>query len=178
VAQRQSSLNSNLQKKAFYGKNTLTSEGPMQVINPNVNKKWLCFNQGGFTLCFPKPMALTHFSFVTGNDAPARDPVKFKMLGSNDKINWTLLFRTPMSDDSDSIDVSNLEAGEFGHVVMPVYSPPRQQTVDMKFPLLNLGPDSSDEGLTGARHRCLCLKSDNAAYVKFVLERHRDEFVE
>ena len=68
-----------------------------------------------------------------------------------DKKNWTLLFQT-VEDTGGDFDVEDLVEGDDdafeniqgGHVVMPVYSNPRQQRCDYLFPLMKLGVDEEE----------------------------------
>lgn len=54
--------------------------------------KWLVFESTGWVEYeFDEPQPVLQYTLTSGNDAPERDPVDFRMLGSADGEEWTLL---------------------------------------------------------------------------------------
>jgi hypothetical protein len=66
-------------------------EGPDKAIDGNFGTKWLDFNKKGLVIDLGAPVEFDHYSFVTANDAPERDPMRWLLEGSNDGSNWTLI---------------------------------------------------------------------------------------
>jgi CSLREA domain-containing protein len=63
------------------------------------NNKWCCGDQGNFPASplfidatFPAAIVLRHFTLTSGNDSPERDPLVWKIEGSNDGVNFTTIY--------------------------------------------------------------------------------------
>lgn len=65
-------------------------EAPMAVDN-NVNTKWNDHNKGTLILAFGGPTTVDGYGFTTPNDFPERDPVNWKLEGSDNGTTWTLI---------------------------------------------------------------------------------------
>ena len=83
----------------YFGIGTInddTSQGALDIFDNKlgpVNDKWCCSGPTvNVTLEFPGTVSLTHFTISSAEDAPARDPVDWQILGSNDGIDFTPLF--------------------------------------------------------------------------------------
>lgn len=66
-------------------------EVPAYVIDGNTGSKWLDFNKGGLQFTFPEPTTVDGYRIATANDSPERDPVSWKLSGSNDGATWTYI---------------------------------------------------------------------------------------
>ncbi|CAN5430540.1 hypothetical protein BH23VER1_BH23VER1_02910 [soil metagenome] len=82
------------------GGNNPNAEQPPNAVDADTSTKWLDFNMGPLVLDFGVPVDIDAYRFATANDAPARDPVSFRLEGSDDQIDWDLLsnivdFATP-----------------------------------------------------------------------------------
>lgn len=69
-------------------------EGSLKLIDNDTRTKFLQFNFSQFVwfeLEFFEPVILGAYTFTAGNDAPERDPKNWRLEGSMDGTNWTLL---------------------------------------------------------------------------------------
>jgi len=68
-------------------------EGPEMAIDGDTSTKWLDGSSlsSSLVLEFPRSTYADQFSFITANDHPARDPVSWRVEGSNDAASWTTL---------------------------------------------------------------------------------------
>ncbi len=79
------------------GGNNPANEGVNNLIDFNNTTKWLdtLNSYVVFDLGAPNPPLddnrVTHYFFVTGNDATDRDPIQWTLEGSNDETTWTLV---------------------------------------------------------------------------------------
>jgi hypothetical protein len=73
------------------GRSPGAGEGPDKAMDGNLSTKWLDFNKKSLVIDLGSPVEFDHYSFVTGNDAPERDPMRWLLEGSNDGSNWTLI---------------------------------------------------------------------------------------
>ena len=94
------------------GGNTPAAEGPDKVNDEDAGTKWLDFNKSNLVYDFGAPVDIDSYYFVTANDAPERDPVRWTMEGSNDQTTWTLIdnvnafdFPTPQGRQSFTQDI-------------------------------------------------------------------------
>jgi hypothetical protein len=78
-----------------------TAEGALNVFDNKVaggEAKWCCdppsvsIPAQSVTVRMPYPIALTHFTMASSEDAPERDPRKWSIQGSNDGTNFTTIF--------------------------------------------------------------------------------------
>jgi hypothetical protein len=67
------------------------NEGPDKAIDGNFGTKWLDFNKKALVLDLGAAVNFDSYGFVTGNDAPERDPIRWSIEGSNDGTTWTLI---------------------------------------------------------------------------------------
>lgn len=78
------------------GESPIESENPQKVLNGDgkwVSTKWNC----SLIIKMAKATTITGFGFITGNDIPERDPVQWRLQGSNNGTNWVNL-HTQLSD--------------------------------------------------------------------------------
>jgi len=67
------------------------------LIDGDLTNKWLDFNNQPVVFDFGEPTvenptpSFDSYAFVTGNDAPGRDPINWKLEGSDDGTTWTLI---------------------------------------------------------------------------------------
>lgn len=69
-------------------------EGSPKLVDGNVGTKYLAQNYTSgmwFQLTFPSAKILGAYTFTSGNDAEGRDPRTWRLEGSNDGTNWTVL---------------------------------------------------------------------------------------
>ena len=72
-------------------------EGSKKLVDNNIDTKFLVFNINDilpnfwYQLTFPTPIVLGAYTITSANDAPERDPKDWKLQGSNDLTNWTVL---------------------------------------------------------------------------------------
>lgn len=69
-------------------------EGSLKLTDNDTQTKFLQFNFAGdlwWQLDFYDPVILGAYTFTSGNDAPERDPKNWKLEGSMDGDNWTML---------------------------------------------------------------------------------------
>eukprot|EP00756_Hemistasia_phaeocysticola_P044001 Hpha_TRINITY_DN17583_c0_g1::TRINITY_DN17583_c0_g1_i1::g.92561::m.92561 len=57
--------------------NSPSNEGPSNLIDGNVTSKWLDWRKAPFEITLKVPSFVTAFTFVTANDHPERDPVRW-----------------------------------------------------------------------------------------------------
>merc|ERR1712079_440859 len=74
------------------------NEDESKVIDGNSSSKWLDLTKSGLILKFNQPFPVKWVSFITADDCPWRDPVRFLIKGSFDGISWLDLANT-MGDD-------------------------------------------------------------------------------
>jgi len=68
------------------------TEQVANIIDGNVNTKFIDTKVAdgmGFTVTLPAPKIAASITITTANDAPLRDPTKYEVLGSNDKVSFT-----------------------------------------------------------------------------------------
>jgi hypothetical protein len=57
----------------------------------NCDHKWLDFNKGDLVMTYDSATTIASYDWMTANDAPARDPTKWTLEGSNDGETWDVL---------------------------------------------------------------------------------------
>jgi hypothetical protein len=73
------------------GGNSPGGESPAQGVDNNPGSKWLDFNKKALVLDYGTVVNADGYRFATANDGEERDPVSWKVEGSNDNTTWTLL---------------------------------------------------------------------------------------
>ncbi len=88
----QTTLNVLTGGKAFASSENGPLEGAAQAFDQNADTKWLAFSPTGY-LAYRTPAAnvVSHYSITSANDEPSRDPKSWRIIGSNDGVNWTTL---------------------------------------------------------------------------------------
>jgi len=71
--------------------NNPPDEDPEKAIGGLTDRKWLDRNKGALVVEFPHGVHIDQFSFATANDHPERDPVSWRVDGSQDAATWTTL---------------------------------------------------------------------------------------
>jgi hypothetical protein len=80
------------------------NESPAHCIDNKMGTKWLAQNKGlkGIILELETAHVVNALEIVTGNDVPGRDPIKFKVEGSNENTNdqskWTTLYKSSFKE--------------------------------------------------------------------------------
>jgi hypothetical protein len=82
--------------------NSPAGEGPNNAFDNNPYSKYLNFDKknAGVTVQLNTGRVVTGFTVTTANDFSGRDPTSYKLYGSNDGVNWTLI-------KEDSLSLSN-----------------------------------------------------------------------
>ena len=80
--------------------NNPAAETPPLANDDDLLTKWLDFNKGPLVYDMGAQVTIDSYAFATANDAIERDPVSWKIEGSNDGTDWTVLdqftdFATP-----------------------------------------------------------------------------------
>ena len=73
--------------------NSPPGEGASNAFDGNNNTKYLNFDKknAGVTVKLSQGRVVKKFTITTANDFPGRDPTSYKLYGSNDGVNWTLI---------------------------------------------------------------------------------------
>lgn len=79
--------------------NSPAGEGATQAFDGNVNTKYLNFDKknAGVTVRLSQGRVVQKFTITTANDFSGRDPTSYKLYGSNDGVNWTLIKQDSLS---------------------------------------------------------------------------------
>lgn len=79
--------------------NSPSNEGAANAFDGNVGTKYLNFDKqnAGVTVKLSQGRVVQKFTITTANDAVERDPASYKLYGSNDGVNWTLIKEGPLS---------------------------------------------------------------------------------
>jgi hypothetical protein len=107
--------------------NSPAGEGAANAFDNNPNTKYLNFDKynAGVTVKLNSGRAVTAFKLTTANDFPGRDPTSYKLYGSNDGVNWTLIQQGSLSLSntrfwtSPEIPVTNATAYAYYYIFFP-----------------------------------------------------------
>ena len=79
--------------------NSPSNETAVNAFDGNVGTKYLNFDKqnAGVTVKLTQGRVVQKFTLTTANDSPERDPASYKLYGSNDGVNWTLIKEGPLS---------------------------------------------------------------------------------
>ena len=79
--------------------NSPPGEGATQAFDGNTNTKYLNFDKknAGVTVRLSQGRVVQKFTITTANDFSGRDPTSYKLYGSNDGVNWTLIKQDSLS---------------------------------------------------------------------------------
>jgi len=79
--------------------NSPAGEGAANAFDGNVNTKYLNFDKknAGVTVRLSQGRVVQKFTITTANDFSGRDPTSYKLYGSNDGVNWTLIKQDSLS---------------------------------------------------------------------------------
>ena len=88
--------------------NSPSNETAVNAFDGNVGTKYLNFDKqnAGVTVKLNQGRVVQKFTITTANDAFERDPASYKLYGSNDGVNWTLLSEGPLSLSDNRFTVS------------------------------------------------------------------------
>ena len=88
--------------------NSPANEGAANAFDGNSSTKYLNFDKqnAGVTLRLSKGRVVQKFTITTANDSAERDPASYKLYGSNDGVNWTLIKEGPLSLSDSRFSVS------------------------------------------------------------------------
>jgi hypothetical protein len=107
--------------------NSPPGEGATQAFDGNVNTKYLNFDKknAGVTVRLSQGRVVQKFTLTTANDFSGRDPTSYKLYGSNDGVNWTLIKQDTVSLSeqrfwtSPEIAVANTTAYVYYFILFP-----------------------------------------------------------
>ena len=107
--------------------NSLPGEGASNAFDNNPNTKYLNFDKqnAGVTVKLNVGRKVSGFTLTTANDFSGRDPTSYKLYGSNDGVNWSLIQEGALSLSesrfwtSPMITVSNANAYVYYYVFFP-----------------------------------------------------------
>lgn len=107
--------------------NSPFGEGATQAFDGNVNTKYLNFDKknAGVTVKLSQGRVVQKFTLTTANDFSGRDPTSYKLYGSNDGVNWTLIKQDSLSLSeqrfwtSPEIAVANTTAYVYYFILFP-----------------------------------------------------------
>lgn len=107
--------------------NSPAGEGAANAFDNNPNTKYLNFDKknAGVTVKLNAGRVVTGFTLTTANDFSGRDPTSYKLYGSNDGVNWTLIQDGVLSLSetrfwtSPTIPVTNSAAYAFYYIFFP-----------------------------------------------------------
>ena len=88
--------------------NSPSNETAVNAFDGNSGTKYLNFDKqnAGVTVKLSQGRVVQKFTITTANDAVERDPASYKLYGSNDGINWTLIKEGPLSLSDSRFTVS------------------------------------------------------------------------
>lgn len=107
--------------------NSPANEGAANAFDNNPNTKYLNFDKknAGVTIKLNAGRVVTGFTLTTANDFSGRDPTSYKLYGSNDGVNWTLIQDGAVSLSetrfwtSPTISITNSTAYAFYYIFFP-----------------------------------------------------------
>ena len=107
--------------------NSPPGEGAAQAFDGNTNTKYLNFDKknAGVTVRLSQGRVVQKFTITTANDFSGRDPTSYKLYGSNDGVNWTLIKQDSLSLSesrfwtSPEITVANTTAYVYYFILFP-----------------------------------------------------------
>ena len=88
--------------------NSPYNETAVNAFDGNPSTKYLNFDKqnAGVTVKLSQGRVVQKFTITTANDAVERDPSSYKLYGSNDGVNWTLIKEGPLSLSDSRFTVS------------------------------------------------------------------------
>jgi hypothetical protein len=107
--------------------NSPPGEGAAQAFDGNTSTKYLNFDKknAGVTVRLSQGRVVQKFTITTANDFSGRDPTSYKLYGSNDGVNWTLIKQDTLSLSetrfwtSPEIEVANTTAYVYYFILFP-----------------------------------------------------------
>jgi hypothetical protein len=107
--------------------NSPPGEGATNAFDGNANTKYLNFDKknAGVTVRLSQGRVVQKFTLTTANDFSGRDPTSYKLYGSNDGVNWTLIKQDAVSLSeqrfwtSPEIAVANTTAYVYYFILFP-----------------------------------------------------------
>jgi hypothetical protein len=89
--------------------NSPGNEGATNAFDNNPNTKYLNFDKAnaGVTVKLSQGRVVQKFTITTANDFPGRDPTSYKLYGSNDGVNWTLIKQDTLTLSDNRFAVSS-----------------------------------------------------------------------
>ncbi len=107
--------------------NSPAGEGAANAFDNNTSTKYLNFDKknAGVTVRLSQGRVVQKFTITTANDFSGRDPTSYKLYGSNDGVNWTLIKQDSLSLSetrfwtSPEIAVANTTAYVYYYILFP-----------------------------------------------------------
>jgi hypothetical protein len=141
--------------------NSPSNETAVNAFDGNAGTKYLNFDKqnAGVTVKLSQGRVVQKFTLTTANDAVERDPASYKLYGSNDGVNWTLIKEGPLSLSdsrfavSGEISVDNTNAYVYYFMLFPSIKNNSGNSVQIAevtyYYDLNDGVTSTDTGTGG-----------------------------
>jgi hypothetical protein len=141
--------------------NSPSNETAVNAFDGNAGTKYLNFDKqnAGVTVKLSQGRVVQKFTITTANDAVERDPSSYKLYGSNDGVNWTLIQEGSLSLSNDrfavsgEITVTNTNAYVYYFMIFPSIKNNSGNSVQIAeltyYYDLNDGVTSSDTGSGG-----------------------------
>lgn len=113
------------------GGNNPAGEGPDRADDAMSATKWRDFNRGGLIYDFGTNVVIDGYSLTTADDAPERDPLRWRLEASDDGTIWEVL--DDRTDADQAVPIERLSETELlpittGSVVTPLPQAPRSSS--------------------------------------------------
>lgn len=116
------------------GGNNPPGELPVNLLDGNAATKWLDFNKAAVVFDFGAPQLVTGYRWTTGNDEPQRDPVAWRLEGSDDGVNWIVVDSVDRNRGNPEEEIS-VHAGLARGVSTPLIPVPIRSAILPAIPL-------------------------------------------
>jgi len=132
------------------GGNNPAGEGPDRADDAMSATKWRDFNRGGLIYDYGTNVVIDGYSLTTADDAPERDPIRWRLEASDDGATWEVL--DDRTDADQTVPIERLTETELlpittGSVVTPLPQAPRSSSTLAVVPtpagdrIWNVNPD-------------------------------------
>ena len=138
------------------------NETPELANDNNTSTKWLDFNKGALVYDFFSNQFIDAYNLTTANDVIDRDPIRWKLEGSVDAINWILIddksaadFATPTARFTTTADIV-VDIGAPVDAVTPLPESPRNSSTILvenssgNDRIWNVNPDNNTVSVSGS----------------------------
>jgi len=106
----------------------IPSEAPDKLVDGESGTKWYGKGDRDLVFEFAEPTTLDSYRFVTANDIPDRDPVRWLVEGGNDGVSWTLI--GDRSNEDQAIPTQRFTESEIFMLNNLAFPPPADFTIE------------------------------------------------